>query len=57
MSAPDIDLTGQNPAPAPTIIYLDQNKWIDLARAVKDPDRYSAQGWVELAKPIASLQE
>jgi hypothetical protein len=37
----DIDLTGRNPAPAPTIVYLDQNKWIDLARAFKNPDGYS----------------
>lgn len=25
---------------SPKIIYLDQNKWIDVARAVKDPDGY-----------------
>jgi hypothetical protein len=39
MPKPDIVLTGRNRAPAPTIVYLDQNKWIDLARAVKYPDK------------------
>jgi hypothetical protein len=38
MSAPDVDLAGPQVTAKPKIVYLDQNKWIDLARAVKDPD-------------------
>jgi hypothetical protein len=40
MLEPDTELTGSQAAANPTIVYLDQNKWIDLARAVKDPDGY-----------------
>lgn len=38
MSEPDIELTGSQAVANPKIVYLDQNKWIDLARAVKYPD-------------------
>jgi hypothetical protein len=34
-------LTGTQALANAKIVYLDQNKWIDLARAVKDPDGYS----------------
>jgi hypothetical protein len=40
MREPDVELTGPQAVASPKIVYLDQNKWIDLARAVKDPDGY-----------------
>jgi hypothetical protein len=38
LDLPDTELTGQLALTNPKIVYLDQNKWIDLARAVKYPD-------------------
>ena len=38
MLEPDIELTGLQAVARPKVVYLDQNKWIDLARAVKYPE-------------------
>jgi hypothetical protein len=51
MSEPEIDLTGSQAVAGPKILYLDQNKWIDLARAVKNPDGYT-EHYVVLEKLV-----
>lgn len=38
MPEPGTELTGPQALTNAKIVYLDQNKWIDLARAVKYPD-------------------
>ena len=40
----------------PVVIYLDQNKWIDLARCVKDPDKY-AENYAVLEILVRQVQK
>jgi hypothetical protein len=50
MLEPNVELTGAEAIAFPKVIYLDQNKWIELARAVKypseKPDRRAVLEWL-----------